>query len=323
MVILVLSSVTSVSGLTYDVVQEDVLSALYFEGHYYKIYNGLGLDWKEANEFCASLGGHLVTVTSEREQKYIESLLNIYGDQNNYWLGAIRSSNDEFEWVTMEPFQFANWAEWQPDNSSKTENCVMMYRIPDLSGHDLGLWNDVNESGNVSNNAYFGKSNFGFICEWDYCCISKNGMFDAHNWSEWNIGKSATCFSSGEETRKCVLCNKIETRSVEQRLHDYGEWNVVRSAMCDQTGLEERSCNLCGNIENREIIALSHDYSDYEIVSGSKLIPPIVKERKCNLCDKIDRINDWSYVWITALAGIAAVGIIVGIIGYIRAFKRK
>lgn len=80
---------------------------------------------------------------------------------------------------------------------------------------------------------------------------------------------------------------------------------------------------MCGTSEDRELAALEHDFSEYEIVNGSKLIPPIVKERKCNLCGEIDCIKDWSYVWVTVLAGLAAIGVAIGVIGYIRAFKKK
>ena len=103
----------------------------------------------------------------------------------------------------------------------------------------------------------------------------------------------------------------------------YGEWTSVEVAKCGQAGVEQHICNLCGHAENREIDALDHSYGDYEIVSGSKLIPPIIKERKCGFCGGVDRIEDWSYVWVTVLAGIAAIGVIIGLIGYIKAFRKK
>ena len=68
---------------------------------------------------------------------------------------------------------------------------------------------------------------------------------------------------------------------------------------------------------------MTHDYSDYIVVSGNKLIPPIVREKTCNLCDDVQTYEDWSNVWITIVAGIAIVGVIIGLVNYVRAFKKR
>ena len=34
-------------------------------------------------------------------------------------------------------------------------------------------------------------------------------------------------------------------------------------------------------------------------------------------------MTDWSYVWVTIVAGVALIGILIGIINYIRAFKKR
>ena len=76
-------------------------------------------------------------------------------------------------------------------------------------------------------------------------------------------------------------------------------------------------------MESIVVEQLSHKYGEIEIISGSKLIPPITKERTCELCGNIEHIKDWSYVWVTVVAGVAAIGVVIGLISYIRAFKRK
>ena len=68
---------------------------------------------------------------------------------------------------------------------------------------------------------------------------------------------------------------------------------------------------------------LEHKYGEWIVVGGSKIIPPIVKEKTCELCGNTERFNDWSYIWVTILAGIAVVGILIGVINYIKGMKKS
>ena len=45
--------------------------ALYYNGHYYKIYSS-SWDWEKDKAFCESLGGHLVTITDPDEKLKVE-----------------------------------------------------------------------------------------------------------------------------------------------------------------------------------------------------------------------------------------------------------
>lgn len=63
------------------------------------------------------MGGHLATITSLEEQRFIEFLLSIYGKQNDYFLGAKYEERErKFKWVTEEPFVFYNWDTGEPNN---------------------------------------------------------------------------------------------------------------------------------------------------------------------------------------------------------------
>ena len=316
----ILSSALAVSATDYSVGLEELKTATEYKGSYYKVYDSVELTWSEADEYCKSIGGHLVTITSEGEQIFIEKLLENH-NKNFYWIGGYEEQS-HWVWTTGEPFAYNNWEKDQPDDGKGDENYLMVYNKVNI-GNSLYTWNDIKNDGTFPNEDFWGVQNSGIICEWDYCCISENGNYKNHSWNEWQNISDATCLSNGEQKKVCSICDTHEIKTIPALAHVYNEWGIVEEAKCGQTGLEERICNLCGNIDAREVVALSHDYSNYEIVSGSKLIPPIVKERKCILCGDIDRINDWSYVWITALAGIAVIGVIIGLISYIRAFKRR
>lgn len=99
--------------------------------------------------------------------------------------------------------------------------------------------------------------------------------------------------------------------------------NVIASPTCTKSGQAEGVCAICSNAVKTTIDPLPHAFSEYIIVSGNKLIPPIVKEKTCSVCGLVETHNDWSNVWITALVGIGAIGLLIGFINYVRAFKNR
>ena len=145
---------------------------LELNGHYYKVFNE-NSNWQNAKNRCEKMGGYLVTITSFKEQQFIEDLLREYGNKNFYWIGAYRSSDGYeykkgqiFKWVTGEGSIFSNFADKQPDNYQNNEDVLMIF------GNDrdqLGKWNDISKDGTVNKNddPNLGIKNFGFICEWE------------------------------------------------------------------------------------------------------------------------------------------------------------
>lgn len=138
-----------------------------YKGHYYKVYNRSS-NWYDAKNYCENIGGHLVTITSLSEQIFVCDLIEENGNKNCYWLGARKSSNGIWHWITNESLAYVNWAKNQPDNFTGEEDSVMMYRWNNpSSSSSLGQWNDICWNGNCNNEEFFGIQNFGFICEWD------------------------------------------------------------------------------------------------------------------------------------------------------------
>ena len=117
--------------------------------HRYKIYYDT-LTWEEAKAACEAKGGHLATITSEKEQY----LLELSNDKNqNLWIGGYKNVEGQWCWVTGEPWAYENWGDGEPNNSSNVvadENCVAMW--PEK-------WNDL-ANGNIYEQS-------GYICEWE------------------------------------------------------------------------------------------------------------------------------------------------------------
>ncbi|MBQ3264332.1 MAG: RICIN domain-containing protein [Ruminococcus sp.] len=123
-----------------------------FNGHKYELYN-VSVAWKEAFQFCEQQGGHLVTITSQEEQSFINNMLT-HAANKRVWAGAVDVYTEgKWQWITGESFSYKNWGSGEPNNSGD-EDYLM------LSKSD-GAWNDVAD---IFNNTDYGYS---FICEYD------------------------------------------------------------------------------------------------------------------------------------------------------------
>ena len=141
-----------VQGNTGDEIEDDNQKTNHgeYNSHTYAIYK-CSVTWEAAKAWCENNGGHLVTITDEREQMFIEELNS---DYTNLWIGAYRETYNNWKWVTGESWDYTNWAEGEPNDSDNVvpdENSVTLWPL---------TWNDLN-----SKNIY---EQYGFICEWDY-----------------------------------------------------------------------------------------------------------------------------------------------------------
>ncbi len=139
-----------------------------FNGHHYKVFNTVNVTWMEAQMLCKEAGGHLAVITSKEEYDFIWGLIQKKGNKNCYWLGASRDKNNRWSWVNGESLSFTKWADKQPDNWG-TEDVLMIYRLPNPMAKKTkpGQWNDINSDGSCFDEPFFGKQNFGLVCEWD------------------------------------------------------------------------------------------------------------------------------------------------------------
>ena len=137
-----------------------------FNGHHYQALEA-SMSWTQAKAQCESFGGHLATVTSEAEQKFIEDLIS-KGRQNYYWLGGYCEADRKFKWVTDEPMSFTAWAPGEPNNYRGIQDKIIIYRLPNPARNGSQYrWDDISNEGTVAGESFFSVGNFGYICEWD------------------------------------------------------------------------------------------------------------------------------------------------------------
>lgn len=139
-------------------------------GHYYQaiaiagVYEGIytvsgGITWNDAKSLAESLSylgvqGHLATITSKAENDFIINNLGGPDLLNRYWLGGFQppgspEPDGNWQWVTGEPWIYANWASGEPNNCYGGE----MGGAPAGSDEErlhfwgyTGQWNDMEES---------------------------------------------------------------------------------------------------------------------------------------------------------------------------------
>lgn len=123
-----------------------------YNGHFYKRYEET-LSWDEAKAACEELGGHLATITTAEEQAAVMAYLE-QGSQHDCWIGS-RRDNKQWIWITDEPFEYSNWASWEPNGFGGMEDRVCI-----ILGANAGCWADTPNEG-------FGYREYDFLCEWD------------------------------------------------------------------------------------------------------------------------------------------------------------
>nr|WP_320117185.1 PA14 domain-containing protein [uncultured Marinifilum sp.] len=93
-------------------------------------YSNASVTAPVAMQNASDVGGHLLTITSEGENDFINNRVG------NIWIGFNDLLNeDTFEWVTGEWSDYTNWSGGEPNDYSSGEDYAEMY--------SYGTWNDL------------------------------------------------------------------------------------------------------------------------------------------------------------------------------------
>ena len=97
-------------------------------------------DWHRADKDCMNGGGHLVSITSERENSVVYSLRgNSTSKYSDIWMGQIsKDFHNKLKWIDgtdSSSTNYTNWASGEPDKPFESNSCVSMV--------STGEWTDV------------------------------------------------------------------------------------------------------------------------------------------------------------------------------------
>ena len=135
-----------------------------YNGHRYQSFDST-MKWNEAMQKCRQRGGHLVTITSSNEQKFVEKLINKQ-KRNIYWIGLYKSGYTN-HWVTGERVSYLNI-----ELNQWGQNYYGMYSrrsTPKGQKSNKGKWYDHDD---ILRNDFWDYTRTGYICEWDTTPIS-------------------------------------------------------------------------------------------------------------------------------------------------------
>ena len=124
--------------------QPQLNGAAVFRGHSYLIVTDR-MNWAEAKRYAESLGGHLVTINDEAEQRFVADLAKAQRFDRIFIGLTDEAEEGRFVWVTSEPVTYTNWGDGEPNNSN--DGFPEHYVLMNVGRNGQSLWNDVSRFG--------------------------------------------------------------------------------------------------------------------------------------------------------------------------------
>ena len=137
-----------------------------FCGNYYTLVEAPDISWEDACVWAGQLtqgvmgeaSGHLVTITSQNEQDFLYETFDSSLDEK--WYGGVQGPgeidpDDNWTWVTGEPWEYENWAEGEPNDGDD----------PDVPGQEQYLMGWI--GGTAWNDGQYGTGWGGFVAEFE------------------------------------------------------------------------------------------------------------------------------------------------------------
>jgi hypothetical protein len=117
-----------------------------YGGHQYQVYSDPEISWTEANDWTTTVlgdGWQLVSITSELEQLFVESLLVTPPsiDRAHFWIGLTDTAVEgTYVWNSGEPYGYTDWHGGEPSNGPGEEDYVA---IDWRTATEQWAWNDI------------------------------------------------------------------------------------------------------------------------------------------------------------------------------------
>ena len=131
-----------------------------FTGHFYDFIPAGGITWTEANTQAPMheyLGhsAYLATISGQDENDFLYNSFNRQFWEG--WLGGLQDINsplqENWHWVTEEPWTFVNWAPGEPNDAGGDERYLQMWGFGTVAP---GRWNDdANDTNRGNISGYF------------------------------------------------------------------------------------------------------------------------------------------------------------------------
>ena len=240
----------------------------------YQFFN-MPLSWERAKEYCESLNGHLAVISSAEEQAIIEAQIpNI--SKNCYWIGAYLE-NDEWKWVTDEPFEYENWGENLPDNYHGIEKYAHIYAKDNTNESPARLKGEWNDCGYIDPTTslynFYSNHNFGFICEWENESLVHDdsetdskiyGYLDILEWNPFYFGSTDTIEILHEYKEMAKADPQVETYHFWKNLSNYIDGDVNEDEYNEKMTVEAILAEIFLNKELNDAFTKSAEQSAIE-----------------------------------------------------------
>ena len=119
----------------------------YFDGRIFKVFNNK-VAWSTANAACEAMGGHLVSVTSQEKNDFLNKISTTDSEHLRVWTCGYFDGTT-ITWLNGDTSDYVNWATGAPTSLEVLSSYCYIYL--DYT------FNNVDD----------GNPNQGYICEWD------------------------------------------------------------------------------------------------------------------------------------------------------------
>lgn len=202
---------------------------LSYGGHFYQVYD-YNMSWTEAKALCESLGGHLVTITSQAEQNQILALAQ-QCDMGQYYIGVSDAEKEgDWKWVTGEAFSYKNWDTAYPEpNGGTAENYATMITRDNPPNKEAGEWVDTT---NICRGGFYDCSYTGFICEYERPSLCEHTY-------QYSVNAEPTLSSGGWITGRCANCGDTTQIALPALNKTDYQYTRIKAPSCDEFGQDQ------------------------------------------------------------------------------------